>query len=561
MKKTIRVDMDTLSISQEPETEMIRHLGGRALTSGIISREVPPNCDPLGRDNRIVLAPGVLTGSSAPCSGRLSMGAKSPLTGGIKESNVGGTAGRVMAGMGIKAVIIQGRSVPNKRFILEISNDGIELTSAASIENKTNYEAAAYLIDRYGDKTPYILVGPGGEAGLPLSTVAVSDMEGRPSRHAGRGGLGAVLASKGIKAIVLSGKSHLLVPANSASFKETRKSFARDLSNSKKALTKFGTAVLVNVINEAGALPVHNFRKGRSDHAKNISGEVLVENCQTRGGKTGHGCHPGCVIKCSNVYHDKEGNHLTSALEYETIALLGCNCGLSDLDQIAELDFMCDNYGIDTMETGVTLGVAMEADLLDFGDFNGMKKMITEMIQGSVTGRLLGQGALVTGKTLGVERIPTVKGQALSAYDPRALKGTGATYATSPMGADHTAGNCLPGRTGLDDRSPHGQVAASKEAQKLTMLCDLLGLCIFVGPVTETLPTMTRLFNEFLGMNHSQEEMLAMAEKVLLEEVEFNEKAGLTKYRNDLPEFFRTEVLHSDLVYDLEAEELMGIYG
>ena len=488
------------------------------------------------------------------------MGAKSPLTGGIKESNVGGTAGQVMAGMDIKAVIIQGKNVQKQRFILEISNDGIKLTSAASIENKGNYGAAAYLIDHYGDKTPYILVGPAGEAGLPLSTVAVSDMEGRPSRHAGRGGLGAVLASKGIKAIVLSGKSHRLAPENSASFQETRKAFARNLFNSKKALTKFGTAVLVNVINEAGALPVHNFRKGRFEHVKNISGEVLADNCQTRGGKTGHGCHPGCVIKCSNIYHDKEGNHLTSALEYETIALLGCNCGLSDLDQIAELDYMCDNYGIDTMETGVALGVAMEANLLDFGDFDAMKKMITEMIQGTVTGRLLGQGALVTGKTLGVERIPTVKRQALSAYDPRALKGTGTTYATSPMGADHTAGNCLPGRTGLDDRTPQGQVTASKEAQKLTMLCDLLGLCIFVGPVTETLPTMTRLFNDFLGMNHSKEEMLALAEKVLLEEVEFNEKAGLTKYQNDLPEFFRTEALHSDLVYDVEPDELMNIY-
>lgn len=561
MKKTIRVDMDTLGISHDPETEGIRHMGGRALTSGIIAREVPPNCDPLGRDNKIVIAPGVLTGSSAPCSGRLSMGSKSPLTGGIKESNVGGTAGRVMAAMGIKALIIQGKSTQKELFILEISNDNIQLTSAEPIANKDNYGAAEYLTQQYGPKTPYILAGPGGEAGLPLATVAVSDMDGRPSRHAGRGGLGAVLASKGIKAIVLTGKGPLLAPENTESFKKTRKAFAKDLSSSKQALTKFGTAVLVNVINEAGALPVNNFRKGRFDQVGNISGEVLSDNCQARGGKTGHGCHPGCVIKCSNVYHDKEGNHLTSALEYETIALLGCNCGLSDLDQIAELDFMCDNYGLDTMETGVTLGVAMEAGLLEFGDFTGMKKLITGMTQGSVTGRLLGQGALVTGKTLGVERIPTVKRQALSAYDPRALKGTAATYATSPMGADHTAGNCLPGRTGLDDRSPDGQVAASKEAQKLTMLCDLLGLCIFVGPIPQTLPTMTRLFNDFLGMNHTEEEMLAMAEKVLLEEVRFNEKAGITKYQNDLPEFFRTETLHSDLVCDLPAEELMNIYN
>ncbi len=463
--------------------------------------------------------------------------------------------------MGIKAVIIQGKNTQKERFILEISNDEIKLIPATSIEKKNNYEAAKCLIDQYGPKTPYILVGPAGEAELPLSTVAVSDMEGRPCRHAGRGGMGAVLASKGIKAVVISGKGRVRIPENSDSFQETRKAFAQDLVSTKGALTNFGTAVLVNVINEAGALPVRNFREGRFELVKNISGEVLADNCRTRGGKTGHGCHPGCLIKCSNIYHDKQNNYLTSALEYETIALLGCNCGLSDLDQIAELDFMCDNYGLDTMETGATLAVAMEGGLLEFGDFDAMKKMLTEIVQGSVTGRLLGQGALVTGKTLGVKRIPTVKGQAISAYDPRALKGTGTTYATTPMGGDHTAGNCLPGRTGLDDQSPQGQVSASKEIQVLTMLCDILGLCIFVGPVNDTLPTMTALFNDFLGMNYTQKEMLAMAENILLEEIRFNEKAGITKYQNDLPEFFRTEVLHSDLVYDVEPEKLINIYN
>lgn len=561
MEKIIRVDMDTLSISRESETELLKPLGGRGLTSTILSGEVSPNCDPLGRENKIVIAPGVLTGSSAPCSGRLSIGAKSPLTGGIKESNVGGTAGGMISKMGIKAVIIQGKNTQKERFILEISNDEIKLIPATSIEKKNNYEAAKCLIDQYGPKTPYILVGPAGEAGLPLSTVAVSDMEGRPCRHAGRGGMGAVLASKGIKAVVISGKGRVRIPENSDSFQETRKAFAQDLVSTKGALTNFGTAVLVNVINEAGALPVRNFREGRFELVKNISGEVLADNCRTRGGKTGHGCHPGCLIKCSNIYHDKQNNYLTSALEYETIALLGCNCGLSDLDQIAELDFMCDNYGLDTMETGATLAVAMEGGLLEFGDFDAMKKMLTEIVQGSVTGRLLGQGALVTGKTLGVERIPTVKGQAISAYDPRALKGTGTTYATTPMGGDHTAGNCLPGRTGLDDQSPQGQVSASKEIQVLTMLCDILGLCIFVGPVNDTLPTMTTLFNDFLGMNYTQKEMLAMAENILLEEIRFNEKAGITKYQNDLPEFFRTEVLHSDLVYDVEPEKLINIYN
>lgn len=243
-----------------------------------------------------------------------------------------------------------------------------------------------------------------------------------------------------------------------------------------------------------------------------------------------------------------------------TNALLGSNCGVADLDQIAKLDYLCDNYGVDTMEICCALAVAMDGGLLEFGDFEGMKKLIHGMLEGTISGRLLGQGALVTGKTLGVERIPTVKGQSMSAYDPRALKGTGTTYATSPMGGDHTAGNCLPGRTGLDDRSPQGQVKASREAQILTMLCDNLGLCIFVGPVEPNMTFFTTLLNAYTGKNLSREEVLALGESIIKEEISFNEKADISKYQNDLPGFFRTEVLHSGLVFDVDVKELENIF-
>jgi aldehyde:ferredoxin oxidoreductase len=266
------------------------------------------------------------------------------------------------------------------------------------------------------------------------------------------------------------------------------------------------------------------------------------------------------VIRCSNIYHDRKGNYLTSALEYETIVLLGANCGLFDLDHIAELDYLCDNYGLDTMETGATIGVAMEAELIEFGNFDGMKKMIHEMAEGTVYGRLLGQGAYVTGKTLGVERIPAVKGQSLSAYDPRVQKGTGVTYATAPMGADHTCGNCLPGRTGLDDRNPEGQVQASREVQLVTVLCDNLGLCVFIGPVKESLEKIQELTNAFTGANLSGEALMHFAETIIREEVAFNAKAGISKYQNDLPAFFRTEKLHGNLVFDVSQSELQEIY-
>ncbi len=562
MQKITRVNMSDLAVKSLEAPEDFQVLGGRGLTSKIISMEVPPNCNPLGSDARIVLAPGLLTGTVAPCSGRLSIGAKSPLTGGIKESNVGGVAGQIIARAGIKAIVIEGQPSEQHCYLLEFNGEQVRILEADSLKGKTNYQLADILHSDYGAKVPYICVGPAAEQLFPMATVAVADMEGRPTRHAGRGGMGAVLASKGIKAIVFTDRKRgkLKTPQNVEDYRNVAKEFAVDLVNTKKALTQFGTAVLVNVINEHGALPVNNFSQGSFAGVENISGEVLTRNCSERGGKTGHGCHAGCVIKCSNIYHDANGNYLTSSLEYETIALLGPNCGLQDMDQIAELDFLCDNYGLDTMETGSTLAVAMEGGLLEFGDFQGMKNLIEEMVKGTVTGKLLGQGALVTGKTLGVERIPVVKGQSIAAYDPRALKGTGTTYATSPMGGDHTTGNCLPGRTGLDDKKPDGQVQASKDAQILTVLCDNLGLCIFVGPVQPNLEFFSRLLNAFVGTDLTEKELKDIGLNIIKEEVRFNEKAGISKHQNDLPEFFRKEKLNSDLVFDVSQKELKTIF-
>ncbi|MBO8167928.1 MAG: aldehyde ferredoxin oxidoreductase [Thermoanaerobacteraceae bacterium] len=561
MSKIIRVNMNSLSVTAEEVPQEYRCLGGRGLTSTIISREVLANCHPLGAENKVVIAPGLLTGTKAPCSGRMSIGAKSPLTGGIKESNVGGTAGQALARLGIKALVIEGKPEEGQQYLLEIGENRVRLQEARDLQGKTNYEVGEYLTARYGKGAAYISIGPGGEKQLSVASVAVGDLEGRPTRHAGRGGMGAVLGSKGIKAIVITRQGQSLKPANEAKFNEVVKSFAGELADGKKALTNYGTAVLVNAINKVGALPVNNFRYGTLEEAEKISGETLAQNCAERRGKTGHGCHRGCVIRCSNIYHDANGNYITAALEYETIVLLGSNCGLTDLDRIAQLDYMCDNYGLDTMETGAALAVAMEAGVLEFGDFKGMQRLIGEMVQGTLLGKLLGQGAYVTGKVLNVDRIPAVKGQSLSAYDPRGLKGTGVTYATSPMGADHTAGNCLPGRTGLDDRIAEGQIAASREIQVLSTICDNLGLCIFVGPVKGNLETMTKLFNYMTGNDYSPQKLMELGESIIKKEVAFNEKAGISKYQNNLPEFFRTEELHSGLVFDVDEEELAAIFA
>jgi len=221
------------------------------------------------------------------------------------------------------------------------------------------------------------------------------------------------------------------------------------------------------------------------------------------------------------------------------------------------LDRLCDDLGLDTMETGVSLGVAMEAKALTFGNFEQMKETIQGIATGTQLGQIIAQGSVATGRILEVSRVPAVKGQALSAYDPRALKGTGVTYATSTMGADHTAGNCLPGRGGIKPNETKGQIELSKKLQIITMICDFLGICIFVGPVQENMPVFSALISSFTGENIPEESLYELARSILEKEVEFNSRAGIGKEQNDLPRFFREEPLpNNGYVFDIPKEEL-----
>lgn len=559
--KFIRVDMTNRQLTVSAVPKQYRDLGGRGLTSRFLAEEVAPDCQPLGRDNKLVIAPGLLTGSSAPCSGRTSLGAKSPLTGTIKESNVGGIAGQYLAGYRIKALIIEGEAAGKQPWLLVIEGEELRLELRAELAGMANYDTMALLRKEFGEHCAVMAAGPAGEKGAALATVAVTDVEGRPTRHAGRGGLGAVMAAKGLKAIVIARPPAAQVqPADGESYRGTVREFARVLIDGKKALTTYGTAVLVNLVNETGGLPTRNFSSGRSEHIAQFSGEKLRQLCEERGGATGHACHRGCVIRCSNVFHDARGEYVTAGFEYETIALLGPNCGIHDLDAIARLDRLCDDLGIDTMEMGVALGVAMEGGMLPFGDFEAMRALIEGVAAGTPQGMILGQGATVTGRLLGVKRVPAVKGQSLSGYDPRALKGTGVTYATSTMGADHTTGNCLPGRGGVDCHKPEGQVKVSRDTQVMSMVCDILGVCVFVGPVVETMPYLAALTAAFLGREVSIPALLEQAREVLRQEAEFNRLGGITSAQNDLPAFFRNEPLpNNGLVFDVPLEEMIGI--
>ncbi len=562
-------NMSNRTVTASPAPSSYEMLGGRALTSKLLFDMVTPKSSPLGPDNKLIIAPGLLAGTRVPCSGRLSVGGISPLTGGIKEANAGGTAAHMLARIGIKAVIIEGKAPPGISYILRIHSAGAELIEDDSLSGLNNYEACKRIREKYGEKVSIILAGIASEKRFANATVAVTDPSGNPSRHAARGGLGSVMFSRGIKAVIIDVKNSDFINFKlPAQFNDLSMKWSKELIETKKVLSLYGTANLVGVINELGGLATRNFSSGKFELAENIAAEKLVSNIKSRGGNPTHACQQGCPIRCSNTYHDKNGQFLTSSLEFETIALTGSNLGIGDLDVIAQIDRFCDEFGMDTIELGCTLGVLMEAGILSFGDADGVFELIDEIRRETVLGRLIGQGVSITGKVLGVERIPSVKGQGLAAYDPRALKGTGVTYATSPMGADHTAGNCLPGRTGyrsetqkvLDTTKSEGQIELSRDMQLMHTVCDAMGLCIFVGANTDTMKKLSELLSLRFQRQVTVDDIISLARNTLLLEVEYNRRSGILESDNDLPEFFRREPLENGLTFDLDRNELQNFY-
>ncbi len=575
--RIVRVNMRTLEVKEEPLPEKWAAYGGRAMTSAIVSEEVPPTCTPLGAANKLVFAPGLLGGSSAPISGRLSVGAKSPLTGTIKESNAGGQAAQIMGRLGIRAVVVEDKPAdPEKRYTLEIRKDSVRLVESPELKGLGNYDTVARLVEKYGDKkVGFITIGMAGEMGLTAASIACTDRELRPTRHAGRGGLGAVMGSKGLKAIFLDdSETKMREPKDKEAFRDASRKFAKALKEhpvTGEGLPTYGTNVLQNIINEAGGLPTRNFREGSFEGASKISGEAQHDVILERGGKIAHGCHAGCVIQCSRIYMDKDGNYKTKGPEYETIWAHGTNCCIDDLDAIAEMDRLDDDIGLDTIEMGATIGVAMEAGLAKFGDAQGAIELLKEVQKGTALGRILGCGAKVTGQCFGVDHVPVVKGQAMPAYEPRAIQGIGVTYATSTMGADHTAGyaiatNILKVGGYVDPLKPEGQVDLSRNLQIATAAIDSTGLCLFVAFAVldkpEAFEAIYEMINAFYGLSLTGDDVAELGKAVLSMERKWNEAAGFNNADDRLPDWMLTEPLPPhNTVFTVPDEELDQVYN
>jgi aldehyde:ferredoxin oxidoreductase len=561
-----RINVAEREVTTESVPSGWKKLGGRGLIPRFLLDEVPPMCDALGPFNKLIWAPGLLVGHMISSCDRISVGGKSPLTGGVKESNAGGSTGLMLSHLGIKALILEGAPRDDRWWIVHLSAEGGRFSSADEIVGLGVYEAARRMIERYGSKIGAILIGPGGEMRMVGAGIQNLDKDQEPSRINARGGLGAVMGAKQVKAILIdSSDGEKPALADPDLFKAAREYYNRELMAHPQTTTyaDYGTAAMAHMCDGFGGLPTRNFSSGTFEGVEKISGEAMRDLLLARGGdsQTTHACMAGCVIRCSNCFANEKGEKVVSPVEYETIGMLGSNLGIDDLDAIAKMNWELNDLGLDSIEIGAALAVAAEAGLMAFGDPTRALGLIQEIREGTPLGRVLGNGVVTTGRVLGVGRVPAVKGQALPAYDPRAIKGTGVTYATSPQGADHTAGFTI--RAEVNHLDPEPQVDTSRKAQVNAAGYDTLGVCAFGGFGFAKAPGAIRdLLRGRYGWEVGDDILQELGKETLSLEREFNRVAGFTLVDDRVPEWMTIEPLppHNS-VFDIPGEELDGVFN
>lgn len=561
--KLLRVNLESGDIRYETVPKTWRRFGGRALVARFLLDEVSPACDPLGPHNKLIWAPGLLVGHMLSSVDRISIGGKSPLTGGVKESNAGGTTGMQMAWLRLFGLIVEGGPAPDGRWqLLVVDGRGARLEPAADLAGLDLVETGRRLRERFHDKIAVSAIGTAGERLYRAAGITHMDNDRRLTRISARGGLGAVMGSKRLKAIVFDqSRANRPATVDPALFREASRRYIRALQEHPQTSVGYpiyGTAGMVQLCNTVGGIPTRNFSAGQFEGAEAISGETIHDLNKSRGGDTTHACMAGCIIKCSNVYHGPDDQELVSPIEYETIGLMGSNLGIADPDTIARLNAVANDLGVDTIDVGAALGLAAEAGYMAFGDGQQALALMEEIRQGTPLGRILGNGAALAGKVLGVRRVPAVKGQAMSAYDPRAVKGTGVTYATSPQGADHTSGLTIRAR--VDHTNPEGQVRLSRDTQYKMAGYDSLGACIF-GGFGMAADMVRDLINGRYGWSVGDDFLTTLGRESILMEREFNRRAGFTAADDRLPEWMTQEpVAPTQAVFDVPESELNSIY-
>jgi len=546
MRKYLHINLNDRSIREEDlHGKDLARVGRYFIAKNLLEADVA-QVDPLSPGNPLIFSAGPFAGTNFSNGNRLSVGCKSPLTGGIKEANSGGTFAFALGQLEIAGLTLHGAS--DDWVIIHIPQEGpVSFDSADEFMGKGNFETARLLHEKYGDKVSIGLCGPVGEYQGLMAGIAFSDVENRPVRLAARGGVGAVMGAKKVKAIVAD--KHKMPPVHDRKgLMGGIKQYGKMLGDSPavQTMSKYGTAMMADFTNKIGGLPTRNFTSGQvpdsSQGRLEVGGDFIHELNSGRGGDVSHACMPGCLIKCSNVYVDKDGEEIVSPLEYETISLLGTNCGLYHPDDIARMNSFANDLGVDSIEVGATIAVLMDAGEGEFGDTDFMKTVFDDLMKGNERGRLYAQGTARVGEHFGVQRVPAIKKQAISAYDPRVIEVTGVSMMVTAQGADHTAGN-LPAYKS-EGKSVEDLAKASYGVQINSAVADSLGLCVFGRSVTdENLQLIADAVNAAHDAGIKPDDITDMACDALRMEHEFNTQAGFTEKDDELPEFFTKEPL------------------
>ncbi len=569
MRKYLHINLGERSVeTEELNGEDIIRVGRHFIAKTLLEKGAA-TVDPLGPDNPLIFSAGPLAGTNFSNANRLSVGCKSPLTGGIKEANSGGTFGYALGQLETSGFTLYGAS--KDWVVIHIAKEGdITFDDATPYLGKGNIEAAKLLFEKYGKKVSLGLCGPVGEYQGLMAGIAFTDPEGRPVRLAARGGVGAVMGSKKVKAIVVD--MHKM-----PTFHDRKKVMGAVREYGKRltadpaieAFTKFGTAMMGDFTNKIGGLPTRNFSSGqlveKSAGPLKLGGNFIRDLTLERGGEPAHACMPGCLIQCSNIYVDEKGEEMVSPLEYETLGLIGSNCGLEHPDDVARLNHVANDLGVDTIEVGATLGVLMDAGEGEFGDVDFMMKALDDIRQGNERGRILAQGTARVGEHYKVARVPVIKKQGISAYDPRVIEVTGISMMVTAQGADHTAGN-VPAYD-CREKSTEELVGESLKMQIACAAADSLGLCIFGRSVTsKSADLIVGVLNDAHGTKIEPPFLENLGREALRMEWEFNKLAGFTEADDELPAFFYDEGLaptgkkarHTSAVVNQHLQQLLA---
>jgi aldehyde:ferredoxin oxidoreductase len=544
--RALEVDLSSGRFEEKsiPEEDLAGFLGGRGLGVLEISRRLAPGTDPLSPENLLVLTAGPLTGTPVPSSGRFSLVSRSPLTGTIFDSSCGGSFGMGLKGSGFDMLVVTGRS--SSPVYLVISPEGVKFQDASSLWGMDTLESQQAIIGQEDKPRGILTIGPAGENLIPLAGIRSS------GRSLGRGGLGAVMGSKNLKGIAIDGRisTEIAYPDRLEFVIHEMDKWIKAHPMTSLGLPRFGTAVLVKIINRLGMFPVRNFTGSMMDDPDSISGETLADTRLVR-----RSACRGCSIGCGRISRvaDQEGE----GPEYETIWALGPECGIFDLEWITRANFLCNSLGLDTISTGVTIGCAMEMEekgFLDwglaFGRSEGLLEIIGEMARGEGRGGELSVGSRRFACSRGAgELAMQAKGLELPAYDPRGAQGQALGFATSNRGACHLRSYMIaPEVLGIpkmvDRGRPEGKAGMTIVQQNANAAMDSLALCRFLNFALSD-EYYARALSAVTGRRYETQDLLAAGEKIWTLERLFNLKEGFTAADDTLPGRFLKEPVES----------------